>query len=114
MTNNETKIAFAAITIIFFLTLIGFAYIIHDIRVISTKSEKLSVENAHRIKDIQKGRLASCRDTYQGIHKVFEPFFPKHHLSAKQKANLAKFDKTIVVLREHCPIQIQPRNERAG
>lgn len=64
--------------------------------------------NQHRINEIQDARLESCRQTYDGIRKTFLPFFPPpRQRTAKQKADLAKLNRTIHGLKAQCGKQTQ-------
>lgn len=56
-----------------------------------------------RISEIQQARVASCKQTYEGIGKVFLPFFPPPKQRTKeQRANLAKLNRTIRDLQAQC------------
>jgi hypothetical protein len=65
-------------------------------------------ENKQRIADIQEQRLASCRQTYEGVRQVFLPFFPppKGRTAAQQK-NLDKFNRTVDRLKGRCETQVR-------
>lgn len=114
--SKDIKITYAIITLIFFLTTAGFAWLVTDIRDIANKNvvlaEKhltLAKENENRIDDIQVSRVSSCRQTYNGIHDVFLPFFPPQPRTAEQAADVKKFNDTIERLRNGCTKQTKPK-----
>jgi hypothetical protein len=103
------KIAFVIITILFFATLLGFSFVIHDLRNVSdenlrlsAKNEILNQENKKRINDIQNSRVETCNSVYTGIYQVFIPFFPPPPRSPQQLQTLEKFNSTINRLRQKC------------
>lgn len=106
--SRPVKVAFLIITLIFFLTVAGFAWIVTDVGNNSEQVRTLIHENNERIEDIQESRTASCRDTYSGIYEVFRPFFPPVPRTPEQDANLEKFNDTIERLREGCTKQTDP------
>lgn len=61
-------------------------------------------DNQNRIRDIQQSRKTSCEQTYEGIRRVFQPFFPKHP-TKQQQFNRIKFDSTIQQLINRCASQ---------
>lgn len=64
--------------------------------------------NRSRLSEIQDARLASCKQTYEGIREVFLPFFPPpEKRSARQNADFAKLNRTIHDLKAHCGKQTQ-------
>ena len=83
--SRPIKVAFIAVTLLFFLTLAGFAWVIND---------------------IQNSRESSCRQTYNGIREVFRPFFPEPPRTKEQQADLDKFNNTIDRLMSGCSKQI--------
>lgn len=113
---NHIKISFTVLTILFVLTLAGFAWILTDVRDLSHKNARLSartaqlvIENQHRVNDIQNSRVKSCKRTYEGVREIFAPFFPKkHHRTKTEKANINKFNHTITFLRNRCSKQTRP------
>lgn len=114
--SREIKTAFAIITLIFFFTLAGFAWLVEDI---SDNSDQLTVlvaenqkriadiqrVNQRRIQDIQATRIESCQKTYAGIREVFKPFFPPPPRTQEQQDNLDKFNETIRTLQKGCAQQ---------
>lgn len=94
--------AFIAITMIFFATCVGFAWVVHDVNDNSKQLAELVAENQDRIADIQLARIESCEKTYEGIREVFSPFFPKPPLTKQQVDNLERFNTTIVTLKAGC------------
>lgn len=112
------KIAFGVITVLFFIILLAFMFVINDVRDISNKNttllvrqEVLTRENQARITEIQASRIGSCKETYAGIRKVFLPFFPEKPRSKKQQADIDKFNVTIDTLRAGCGTQTLPDNK---
>lgn len=114
--SREIKAAFAIITLIFFLTLAGFAWLVNDISdnsdqltVLVAENQKRIAEiqrvNRNRIADIQSTRIESCEKTYAGIKEVFRPFFPQPPRTPEQQANLDKFNETIRILQQGCAHQ---------
>jgi hypothetical protein len=77
--------AFIIITAVFFLTLLGFAWVIIQ---------------------LQESRESSCKTTYNGIHDVFLPFFPPQPRTTKQQEDIDKFEAKIVELRTECEEQV--------
>jgi hypothetical protein len=109
------KIAFIIITILFFATLLGFSFVIHDLRVVSSKNLELSAkneilnqENKKRINDIQNSRVETCESVYDGIYKVFIPFFPAPPRTKRQLDILEKFNSTINRLKLKCTHLVNP------
>lgn len=94
--------AFIALTVIFFGTCVGFAWVVHDVNDNSDQLTALVAENQQRIADIQAARIESCTKTYEGIREVFSPFFPKPLLTQQQLNNLEKFNTTIANLKLGC------------
>lgn len=101
--------AFIALTVIFFSTLSGFSWVIHDINnnskqlvILVKENQRLSEENTNRIADIQKARIESCETTYGGINEVFKPFFPPPPRTSEQQANFDKFKAIISRLKKGC------------
>lgn len=113
---KHIKMSFVVLTILFVLTLAGFAWILIDVRDLSHKSARLSaktaelvIENQHRVNDIQNSRVKSCKRTYEGVREIFSPFFPKkHQQTKKEKINIHKFNHTINFLKNRCSKQTRP------
>jgi hypothetical protein len=61
--------------------------------------------NSQRVGDIQKSRVASCQQTYEGIREVFRPFFPPRPRSKEQQANLDKFNRIVDRRKANCTKQ---------
>lgn len=115
---HHVKRSFAIVTILFFLTLVGFSWLLVDVRDLSQKNERLTkatahltIENTKRIDEIQNSRVSSCKKTYEGIQDVFRTFFPKK-LTDAQKKILAKFDRDISRLVRGCEKQTRPISKR--
>jgi hypothetical protein len=69
--------------------------------------EKLGKENTNRISDIQSSRRESCEATYNSFHIIFDPFLPPaEHRTAKQKHDLAKFNRIIDKKIKECRQQV--------
>lgn len=100
--SRTIKRAFFIITAVFFLVLVGFAWIVHDIRGLSQETARLALENTKRITEIQQSRVDSCRSTYTGIYDVFVEFFPKNPRSKEEQESVDKFTNKIKVLRDGC------------
>lgn len=95
--------AFALLTLLFFLILFGFAWLVIDVRNLSSDTKNLATENAQRIQDIQISRVQSCKHTYDGVYEVFyKNFVPDDPLTPEQQVRLDKFDKTIDDLKQGC------------
>lgn len=108
------KISFIIITMLFFVTLLAFSWVVADVRRISNdniqllaKNEILAKENKARITEIQNNRVEGCKNIYAGIRKVFKPFFPPAPRTRKQQADLDKFNNTIIALQEECASLVQ-------
>jgi len=104
--------AFIALTLIFFGTVIGFAWIVHDVNDNSKQLTQLVAENRKllkanddRIKDIQNARIESCEKTYAGIHEVFSEFFPPEPRTPEQLNDIERFNQTINRLQAGCAKQ---------
>lgn len=109
------KRSFIALTLIFLLILIGFAWIVNDVNNIARESKKISKqsnllvkENKKRITEIQDSRVASCKRTYDAIEDVFSPFFPKPPRLQEQEENIRKFRHLIDQYRKGCIEQTKP------
>jgi len=102
------RIAFIVLTIVFFAILLGFSWVIHDVKHNSGSIKTLVSENSTRIGDIQRSRIESCQKTYEGIREVFKPFFPNPPRTQKQIDNLEKFNTTINTLKKACDKQTKP------
>lgn len=64
--------------------------------------------NNDRIADIQQSRIASCRQTYEGVRQVFRPFLrPPAKRSAKERRDVRKFNATVNELKRRCDVQIK-------
>lgn len=109
--GRTIKRAFFVITIIFFLILAGFAWVVHDIRELSQRTNNLSIENTKRINEIQTNRIGSCESTYTGIYDVFVEFFPDHPRSKEEQESVDKFTNKIEVLRDDCAKQTSIEGE---
>lgn len=107
------KFSFIVITVIFFLTVLGFGFVVKESQDLASKSEILSEENNLRIHDIQESRVYSCEQTYSGIKLVFEPFFPPIPRTPQQKKNIDKFDEIILDLKRRCETQTEPNNKES-
>lgn len=103
--SRTIKRAFFVITLIFFLILAGFAWVVHDIRELSRQTKVLVLENQKRISEIQDSRVDSCKSSYDGIYDVFVEFFPEHPRSKKEQESVDKFTNKIKVLRDNCAKQ---------
>lgn len=55
-------------------------------------------------RDIQNGRVASCKQTYEGVRQVFQPFFPEkgEPVTKKQKDDIKIFNDTVDRLKANC------------
>lgn len=115
------KVVFVLMTVIFFLTVAGFSWVItEEKKLIRNYTElivekekvhaKLVRENQQRIKDIQASRTSSCRRTYEGIREVFKPFFPPKPRTGKEQEDLDKFNDTINRLKRGCTKQTDPND----
>ena len=71
----------------------------------------LGIHNSRiQANDIQKSRLTSCIQTYEGIREVFKPFFrPSKQRTDKEKRDIAKFNKTVNDLKAKCSQQVKPK-----
>lgn len=119
---SHIKVSFIVLTLLFFLTLGGFAWVITDIRDLSndtaTLSKKtaalskatahLALENSRRISEIQASRVESCKKTYGRVGEIFKPFFPPKPRTKEQQAQIDKFQNTINSLQRHCSEQTKP------
>jgi hypothetical protein len=92
--TRAIRIGFVLLTIIFFFTLAGFAFVVRA--------------NGHRVDDIQRSRIESCERTYEGVRTVFEQFYPKPPRTQKQMNDIQKFNKTINKLVAGCTAQTDP------
>ena len=104
--------AFVAITLIFFGTSVGFAWVVlhvndnaKQLTVLVAENQKLLRENDNRIADIQKARIESCEKTYAGIHEVFSEFFPPEPRTPEQLNDVERFNSTINKLQKGCTKQ---------
>lgn len=111
--STEIKIVFLVLILIFFVVLLGFLWVVQDVRRISKESENLvkqnsvlALENKKRISEIQRSRIDSCKDTYSGIHKVFKPFFAQ-----SPPADVKKFNLSITKLKQGCAKQTKPKKK---
>jgi hypothetical protein len=114
---KRIKLSFVLMTLLFFLIVGGFMWLLLDIRDISRKTASLSkatarltLENTKRIDEIQKSRTFSCKQTYRGVRNVFRPFFPKHPSDKKQARTIQKFNRTIDALIAGCESQTKPKS----
>lgn len=109
------KASFVAIVVIFLLTLAGFAYLLNDVIELSNKTAdltkataRLTRANTNHIAMIQQSRVSSCRKTYNSIHEVFEPFFPKKPRTRAQQELIDRFDHRVHLLVMGCTKQTAP------
>ena len=59
------------------------------------------------INDVNHDRLVSCRRTYEGVRAVFTPFFrPVKARTAKERHDIAKFNRIVERLKARCDKQI--------
>lgn len=114
--KHPIELAFALLTLFFFVITLGFAQVVIDVQSISKdnkvllqKNAELTKENQHRISDIQKNRIASCALVFDGIYEVFKPFFPNPPKTKKQIRDLKKFKTTINGLKSKCVKQIEAK-----
>lgn len=112
---KHIKRSFAVLTVLFCLTLAGFAWLLVDVQNLSQKTASLSkstahlsVENSKRIDEIQNSRISSCKKTYRGVRDVFRPFFPKKPRTVSQKKLVTKFDGVVKRLVRGCEKQTRP------
>jgi hypothetical protein len=110
LASREIKAAFIIVTIIFFITLFGFGWIIHDLRHVTQentrllkRADTLQIENQKRIGEIQENRLLFCVKNYDSIYDVFKPFFPPKPRTVEQQKALDKFQNTVERLKHQCP-----------
>jgi hypothetical protein len=108
------KLSFIILTVIFFLVLVGFSWVILDVRNNSNRIHNLLDQNATRIQEIQKSRVESCKLTYIGIKKVFTPFAPLPPRTEQQTKDLEKFNRTINALVKTCVKQTKPKSIKQG
>jgi hypothetical protein len=120
---KKIKTSFVLLTLLFFLVLGGFAWMLVDIRDVSTRTATLSLqtakltaktahltrENTKRIAEIQASRNYSCRQTYRGVRQVFRPFFV-----GAPEAQIKKFNRTIDTLIAGCQTQVKPKSKPKG
>jgi len=107
-TLTSIKVAFVMLTILFFAILISFMILLVNVRNLSHKAVKLTLQNNYlvhqnslRIKEDQTTRIKSCEKGYTGIGEVFEIFFPKKP-TEQQKENFKKFNNRIEQLKRNC------------
>lgn len=105
-------LAFIVLALIFFGTLVGFAWVINNVNNNSIQltglvadNRRLVKANNDRIADIQKARIESCQQTYGAIGEVFKPFFPPPPRTPEQQKNLDTLNETINVLQKGCSQQ---------
>jgi hypothetical protein len=69
------------------------AYIVHD--------------SGEQYDELQRSRLVSCQQTYEGVREVLLPFFPhpRQRTPAHQR-NLEKLDRTVNRLKARCETQV--------
>jgi hypothetical protein len=61
---------------------------------------------------VQASRLSSCFQTYEGVRDVFRPFFrPPKQRTAKERADIRKFNRTVDELKRRCGRQTEPKEE---
>jgi hypothetical protein len=113
--SPSVKIAFVILTLVFFLTVVGFMKVVIDVRNLSEDSIKqgknyirLTKENKRLINEIQKSRISSCKKTYDGIKEVVHvSFFRNRPLTEERKIFLIKFDKIITDFKKGCTTHIK-------
>lgn len=117
MRVRTIKRAFLGLTVLFFLVLTGFAWLLVDVRDLSHKNAALTrttalltLENTKRINEIQDSRTSSCRQTYLSFIRVFNPFF-SHNPSSEQRAQIVRFRKLIHQLANGCPKQTDTKKK---
>lgn len=120
---SHIKTSFVALTILFFLTLTGFGWVLNDLSEQSKKTKKLAdttatlskrtahltKENSKRISEIQASRISSCKTTYLSYPLVFKPFLPKKPYTPQDKILLKKFRSRVAYLVHRCEIQTKPK-----
>lgn len=80
---------------------------------VAEANRHLVIENRHRVEDIQRSRVHSCRQTYESFNQVFKPFFrPAKLQTPKEKHDLAKFKAIIKRLKSKCVTQTKPKETR--
>lgn len=74
------------------------------------QASSLSEANRTRITEIQESRVASCRQTYEGIRDVFRPFFrPIKERTAEEQADIDKFNDAVDQRKAACAQQTARR-----
>ena len=58
-----------------------------------------------RLAQIQKARIQSCKLTYEGVRRVFQPFIP-NHATGPERERVRKFNDRIDELKRDCKNQI--------
>jgi hypothetical protein len=120
---RKIKLSFVLMSLLFVLVLSGFAWLLLDIRDVSTRTQHLAqktaklstttahltLENTKRIAEIQASRNFSCKQTYRGVRKVFKPFFTK-----SPPAIVRKFNRTVNKLIAGCESQVKPKPKKKG
>lgn len=71
-------------------------------RTLADQNHALIVANQRRDAERQASRVASCRQTYEGIRQVFQPFFPPAPRTASQQHDIDKFNQTIDTRKARC------------
>ena len=107
---RSVEAVFLIIVLIFFGTLIGFAWVISDVREISSQNKEIAIqnqalveENEDRIIEIQANRERFCSQVYIAIGEVFEPFVPPRELQTpEQRKDIDIFNKRIDTLTQQC------------
>lgn len=102
-------IIYAVVTLVFLLTVSGFAWVVLDVLDLEKQNKNLGKENHNRISEIQQSRVDSCKGTYRGIKEVFKPFFPAAPRTNEQQADLDKFNQTINRLQKGCVKQTKAK-----
>lgn len=98
MRRWQIGLAFAAITLSFF---IGLLWVNHV-------SQDASHRNHERIVDIQQSRIATCSLIAQSFHDVFAPFLPPPaRRSAQQRHDIRLFNRGLAKLRHRCIQNVQ-------
>jgi hypothetical protein len=64
-------------------------------------------DSGEQYDELQRSRLLSCQQTYEGVREVFLPFFPPQgRRTPAQQRNLDKLDRTVDRLKARCVSQV--------
>jgi hypothetical protein len=78
----------------------------------------LIASNRNTLHNVQAGRVASCKKTYESIRQVFKPFaVPVKKRTERQRIQSNTFNNTINSLKRQCVFQThvkQPKPPRKG